>query len=72
MIKKIIFWIWLTILSFPAILVFNDNYDTLHLNFVGLLYCYLLYKNWDRLLTEWMRNYWDSLSKEPDDDDTDD
>lgn len=67
MIKKIITWIWLTVLSLPAFMVFNDNGDTWYINLCGILYCYLLYNNWDRITTKWMREYWDQLYKEEDD-----
>lgn len=66
MIKKITTWIWLTILTIPTIMVFNDNYDTWYINIFGLLYCYLLYLNWNRLTTQWMRNYLDKFSEEVD------
>lgn len=68
MIKKIISWVWFCLLSLPAIMVFNDDYDMWYINLFGLLYCYLLYLNWDRLTTKWMRDYWDKLSEEPDED----
>lgn len=68
MIKKVIYWVWFCLLSLPAIMVFNDDYDMWYINLFGLLYCYLLYLNWDRLTTKWMRDYWDKLSKEPDED----
>lgn len=68
MIKKVISWVWFCLLSLPAIMVFNDDYEMWYINLFGLLYCYLLYLNWGRLTTKWMRDYWDKLSKEPDED----
>ena len=68
MIKKFISWVWFCLLSLPAIMVFNDDYDMWYINLFGLLYCYLLYLKWGRLTTKWMRDYWDKLSKEPDED----
>lgn len=68
MIKKVISWVWFCLLSIPAIMVFNDDYDKWYINLFGLLYCYLLYLKWGRLTTKWMRDYWDNLSKEPDED----
>lgn len=68
MIKKIFAWIWLTIISCPALMVFNDNGDTWYINLFGILYCYLLYLNWERVTSKWMRDYWDRINEEADKD----
>lgn len=68
MIKKIFAWTWLTILSCPAFMVFNDNADTWYINLFGILYCYLLYLNWERVTSKWMRDYWDRINEEADKD----
>lgn len=68
MIKKAITWIWITILALPAIMVFNDDYDVWYINYFGLMYCYLLIKYWNKLTTQWMRDYWDKLDEDTEDD----
>lgn len=55
--KKITAWTVALILSIPAIMVFNDNYDTIHYNFIGLAYCLLMVKIHRRILPQWMVDY---------------
>lgn len=55
--RKIIAWTMATILAIPAILVFNDNEETVAYNIGGLAYCFLLIKTARRILPSWMIEY---------------
>ena len=55
--KKIAAWAVAALLSIPAILVFNDNYDTVYYNLIGLAYCWLMVKIHRHILPKWMVDY---------------
>lgn len=41
--KKIYYYCIATIMLIPILLIFNDNYETVHINFIGIGYLGLLY-----------------------------
>lgn len=55
--KKITAWTVAMFLAIPAIMVFNDNYDTVYYNFIGLAYCWLIAKIHRYILPQWMVDY---------------
>ncbi|MCM1337745.1 MAG: hypothetical protein NC187_08060 [Candidatus Amulumruptor caecigallinarius] len=43
--RKITSWTLVTVLSIPALMVFNDNFDTACYNLIGLAYGWLMVKS---------------------------
>ena len=62
--KKIITWIVVTILAIPAILIFNDNEETIYYNFIGLAYAWLMVKISPLFLPTWMIDYLTDFSED--------
>ena len=65
--KKIITWIVVTIIAIPALMVANNNYDAVHINFIGLAYCWIMVKIHRYVLPKWMVDYIHE-DKEPEND----
>lgn len=55
--RKIITWTLVAILSVPAFLVFNDNEETVYINFIGIAYAWLTVKIHRYILPQWMVDY---------------
>lgn len=61
--RKILAWAFVTALAIPAVMVFNDNADAVHINIIGLAYTYFMTKYAEQIVPQWMRDYFSSLQK---------
>ena len=63
MMKKAIYWVWFAVLATPAVmcLMIVPNIGT---NVMGIIYCLLIYKYWNKLTTKSMRQYFDKISED--------
>lgn len=52
--RKIIAWVVGVLLCAPGMLAFNDSYEHITTNFVGIIYIYLLITFAPRILPKWM------------------
>lgn len=64
MMKEAIYWVWFAVLATPAVMVFNDSAESWYINVMGIIYCLLIYKNWNKLTTKSMRQYFDKISED--------
>ncbi|MCM1075770.1 MAG: hypothetical protein NC411_00225 [Bacteroides sp.] len=55
--RKIFAWAYVTLMSLPAFIVFNDNADTSYINLIGLAYAFLLLKFSGGIIPRWVREY---------------
>lgn len=62
--RKIAAWIVATILSIPALMLFNDSEETVYINIIGFVYCWIIYKTARYFLPKWMYDY---FTEEPKD-----
>lgn len=60
--KKIIFYLTLTVLSLPCIMIFNDAEEMWYINAFGIAYAYGMCKIAPHILPKWFIDY---LNEEP-------